>query len=59
LRSTHFIIAESLLNMIVSTLESPSFWQNMMQYRCSTCSVIIGRNAMRQACITAPHTLAA
>jgi hypothetical protein len=40
-------------------LESPSFWQNLMQYCCSMRSAILGENAMRRARITAPHTLAA
>jgi hypothetical protein len=43
LRNTHCIIAESVLNLPdCFTLESPSFWQNLMQYRCSMRSVILG-----------------
>jgi hypothetical protein len=43
----------------VSPLVSPSFWQNVMQYHCSKCSVILREKRMRQTRVTPLCYLAA
>jgi hypothetical protein len=60
LRSTHCIIAESLLNL----LDCFRFGISKLLPKLDAVPLLhafrhIGRNAMRQACITTPHTLAA
>jgi hypothetical protein len=60
LRSTHCIIAESLLNL----LDCFRFGISKLLAKLDAVPLPhafshIGRNAMRRACITAPHTLAA